>query len=181
MVSRTDQCAGSTSLRSSQSGPSSATMFQSIGHSGVGVSTTRCSYASTIFLSMFALLTWRKGGAMLQLVSRFHWTAGRAQGRLPGPVVHSLAALVLAMVPLNYAGAQARIDSRSVSCNDLQGRLKQSGALIVSSGPNIYDRYVFDGQFCSVTQIASPSFVATRDAASCLIYRCRDRTAGSSR
>jgi len=118
---------------------------------------------------------------MLKWVVLCRGSAGTVATRAKRRAGHVLMALALSIAPVAGAGAQTRVDSRSLGCKDLQARVRQAGSLIIASGANVFDRYVYDGQFCSVTQIATPSFVPTRDAASCLVYLCRDRTSGSSR
>lgn len=87
---------------------------------------------------------------------------------------------VLVAIPLLFiassAFAQARPDSLRLSCAATRGLVQQSGAIVIGTGPNIYDRYVVDAGFCTITQTTEPAWLQTGDDPQCLIgRRCIER------
>lgn len=82
----------------------------------------------------------------------------------------------LAIVLSVQAHAASRPDSLSMTCAEVQATVARQGAVVVGTGPYVYDRFVSDARFCTPTQIARQSFIRTRDVQSCLVYTCRDRT-----
>ncbi len=62
-----------------------------------------------------------------------------------------------------------------MTCAQAQALVQQRGAIVVGTGPHVYDRYVADRRWCMPTQRTFNAFVATRDNRNCLIgYTCRD-------
>lgn len=71
--------------------------------------------------------------------------------------------------------AQARPDSRSMTCQQAQAMIGQSGAVVMSTGTHTYDRYVRSGMQCfSTGEMAVRSYIATSDNPSCVVYRCEN-------
>ena len=71
------------------------------------------------------------------------------------------------------AAAQGRPDSLSMSCDQARALLRSRGALVIGTGPHIYDRYVTDRRFCAVTEGTRPAWIATRDTRQCMVgYTC---------
>ena len=80
------------------------------------------------------------------------------------------------------ASAQTQLDARSVPCAHLAATVRNRGAVVISSGPYTYDRYVTGGQFCVRPEIAVPAWISTVDAGQCFVgYVCRDRLTFSTR
>ena len=77
-----------------------------------------------------------------------------------------LAAAALAAIAVPSASAQ-RLDTTRMTCGQARAVVASQGAAVLSSGPNIYDRYVASRSFCSVGETTQPAFVATRDSAAC--------------
>ncbi len=67
------------------------------------------------------------------------------------------------------AQAQARPDTRTMSCEQGRALVQSTGAIVLTTGPHTYDRFVVDGRFCPSGQIAEPAWVQTGDAARCRI------------
>lgn len=65
--------------------------------------------------------------------------------------------------------AQGRPDSATMTCGQTAALVRQRGALILGTGPLIYDRYVSDRGQCAATQQTKQAFVATRDNPSCFV------------
>lgn len=78
--------------------------------------------------------------------------------------------IILTLLAVALAGpamAQGRPDSAAMTCGQSVALVRQRGALILGTGPLVYDRYVSDRGFCAPTQQAKQAFVATRDNPSC--------------
>lgn len=77
--------------------------------------------------------------------------------------------LAIAFVALLAAGAaQAqRLDTTQMSCAQARATVARAGAIVLNSGPHIYDRYVSDRRFCSFGEVTELAFAPTRDTAMC--------------
>ncbi|WP_371346865.1 hypothetical protein [Ancylobacter sp. IITR112] len=73
------------------------------------------------------------------------------------------------------AAAQAMPNSLNMSCAQAQALVAREGAVVIGTGPNLFDRYVTDAGYCS-TQRSKPAWIATRDNPQCLVgQECRER------
>ena len=73
----------------------------------------------------------------------------------------------------NFAHAQPRPSTTEMPCASVAGLVATRGAVVLSTGPNTYDRYVANGDACDRGQGTEPAFERTHDAAQCFIgYRC---------
>lgn len=69
--------------------------------------------------------------------------------------------------------AHARPDTLAMSCREAAGLVTARGAIVLGTGPNIYDRYVREVRFCSGSEQLKPEWVKTRDNPQCFIgYTC---------
>lgn len=86
-------------------------------------------------------------------------------------------ALSIPLVFLASAGfAQSLPDSLTMSCESARQLVSQRGAVVLASGPVIFDRYVSTGLSCDPTQMTRPAWVPTKDTRQCFVgYRCTDR------
>jgi hypothetical protein len=74
------------------------------------------------------------------------------------------------------AFAQARPDSLRMTCNQARAFVAARGAVILGSGPHVYDRIVSDNRFCTWPQGVERTTVPTLDTRACFAgYVCRDR------
>jgi len=72
--------------------------------------------------------------------------------------------------------AQSMPNTLNMSCASAAGLVNRSGAVVLATGPNVFDRYVSSRRFCDVTQTVQPQWLATADNPQCFVgYRCRDR------
>ena len=72
--------------------------------------------------------------------------------------------------------AQALPNSLSMSCASARGLVFQSGAVVVGTGPYLYERFVTDAGYCEITQTTEPAWIPTADDRQCLIgKRCIER------
>ncbi|MDB5644645.1 hypothetical protein [Methylobacterium sp.] len=86
------------------------------------------------------------------------------------------AILVSAVLTLGVAGAQARPDTRAMTCAEASALVAQAGAIVMSTGPATYARFVRDGGFCPLPETTQPSWEITRDNPQCFVgYTCRDK------
>ena len=72
--------------------------------------------------------------------------------------------------------AQARPDSLTMSCAAAYELVRQRGAVVIGTGPNLYERFVTDARYCEMAQRTKPAWIPTADQRQCLVgQRCRDR------
>lgn len=84
-----------------------------------------------------------------------------------------LASLLLSLATPSMA--QARPDSLATRCADLQALVRREGAVVIGTGPNLYDRFVADPGYCA-SQRSEPAWIPARDVKQCLVgQRCRER------
>ncbi|MHB2166320.1 hypothetical protein [Alsobacter sp. R-9] len=69
--------------------------------------------------------------------------------------------------------AQARPDSLRMTCAQARSIVATRGAVVIGTGPYIYDRFVADRRFCSLNEFARPAFIRSRDTPQCMVgYKC---------
>jgi hypothetical protein len=79
---------------------------------------------------------------------------------------------VAAGLAATAAEAQERPSTLAMSCAQANRLVATRGAVVLSTGPYTYDRYV-GGNFCAINESTEPAWVPTADAAQCFIgYRC---------
>ena len=84
-----------------------------------------------------------------------------------------LAACVSGAAFTGLAQAQGRPDSLRMSCAAARSLVSTRGAVVLGSGPDIYDRYVATQGFCQRVEITKPAWVATGDMRQCFVgYLC---------
>src|SRR5215210_1031833 len=72
------------------------------------------------------------------------------------------------------AEAQVRPSTLTMTCVQASGLVATRGAVVLSTGPYTYDRYVSGGNSCAINESTEPTWVPTHDKAQCFIgYRCR--------
>jgi len=89
-------------------------------------------------------------------------------------LVDFAAAIALAayLVP-NFAHGQARPTTTGMPCASVAGLVASRGAIVLSTGPHTYDRYVASGAACQRGEGTEAAFERTSDAEQCFIgYRC---------
>jgi hypothetical protein len=94
--------------------------------------------------------------------------------------VNFAAAISLAayLVP-GLAHNQARPTTTGLPCASVAGLVASRGAVVLSTGPNTYDRYVASGAACQRGEGTEAAFERTSDAVQCFIgYRCTRASAG---
>ncbi|MET0312849.1 MAG: hypothetical protein ABW275_00495, partial [Hansschlegelia sp.] len=82
---------------------------------------------------------------------------------------------LVATAGLGATSAEARPYAPKMSCSSLQSLLKERGALVISTGPNTYDRYVSDSRYCQRTQRLVPEWIQSADKPDCGVgYTCKE-------
>ncbi|NBJ13595.1 hypothetical protein [Microvirga arsenatis] len=76
--------------------------------------------------------------------------------------------------------AQENSSTPAIICRQARGLVAIRGAVVLRTGPYIYDRYVSGQQFCQINERARPVWVPTADVRQCFVgYRCQsDRQQG---
>ena len=89
-------------------------------------------------------------------------------------VLRSAWAGLALMGTLVGAAAQTRPDSLRMSCDAVRRLILERGAVILGTGPDIYDRYVSTQGFCQRDERTEPVWMATADSRQCFIgYSCK--------
>jgi len=85
-------------------------------------------------------------------------------------------AIALALLILTTAAAPAlaqRASTPSMSCRAAATLVARNGAVVLGTGPDLYDRYVVNESFCPIGYYARPAFLPTRDNPQCYVgYYC---------
>ena len=69
--------------------------------------------------------------------------------------------------------AQSRPSTTSMACGAANGLVRSQGAVVLSTGRDMYDRYVAGQNFCGPGESARATFVPAADNPQCFIgYRC---------
>ncbi len=91
-----------------------------------------------------------------------------------------MAALMLALVSSRDVAAQNHPDTLRMTCAAAADVVRRAGAVVLQSGPNIYDRYVSAQNFCAREEIMKPQWVPAADTAQCFIgYVCQRESWGA--
>jgi hypothetical protein len=86
-------------------------------------------------------------------------------------------ALYLSMLAFSTAAvAQGRPYTPSMPCREASALVTARGAVVLSTGPNSYERVVAHGGLCSVEETSAPAWEPTADNPRCFVgYRCKDK------
>jgi hypothetical protein len=91
------------------------------------------------------------------------------------PLLLALAATLVAADAGTRASAQSRPSTLAMSCAQTARLVGSRGAIVMNTGPNTYDRYVSNRNFCEINEVLEPIWAPTADNPQCFIgYRCRD-------
>jgi hypothetical protein len=84
--------------------------------------------------------------------------------------------LAVTLLSLSATAADAqgrRPDTRAMSCGQAAALVQARGAVVLTTGPDLYDRYVRDGGFCERDRTTQPAYVPSADTPQCFVgYRC---------
>ena len=65
--------------------------------------------------------------------------------------------------------AMAMPSSLTFTCRNLVGLINARGAVVLSTGPGLFDRYVSSGKYCEVGLEPLPAWVPTQDTTQCFV------------
>jgi hypothetical protein len=83
----------------------------------------------------------------------------------------TLATLILACTAAPALAQRA--STPGMSCQSAATLVARQGAVVLSTGPDLYDRYVANDTFCPIGYFARPAFLPTRDNPQCHVgYYC---------
>lgn len=84
--------------------------------------------------------------------------------------------LALTLVGLaSAAAAQPRPSTLAMSCNQTRNLITAQGAVVLSTSPTTYSRFVSTVGACQRGQTTAPAWAPTADSPQCFVgYRCRD-------
>ena len=72
------------------------------------------------------------------------------------------------------AFAQSRPDTRKMTCPDVRKLVETRRAVVLSTGDNTYDRFVWTAQSCARGELTVPAYARTLDFTGCHIgYTCQ--------
>lgn len=81
--------------------------------------------------------------------------------------------LILALLPLGLTASAALAqdfpNTLNMTCAEATATVNRTGAAVLATGPNIFNRYVQDVGLCTGAQVAQPQWVQTRDEQRCPI------------
>lgn len=85
-----------------------------------------------------------------------------------------LIAPTTAILLAGVLAANARPDTRLMTCAQVRSLIAQHGAIVLATGPTTFDRYVSaGGARCKVGQVAQRVSVPSRDG-KCPVLRCAE-------
>lgn len=91
------------------------------------------------------------------------------------PALLSAALLATGILATGNALAQSRPYSPRMSCNALVNLVDRRGAIVISTSPTTYDRYVRSRSFCQPTEVTEPRWVRAADTRACFVgYTCKE-------
>ena len=103
---------------------------------------------------------------MLRAFSNLSRRAGRGCAR-------SLLLIITLVLVGSPADAQ-RPDARNMSCAQARALVQSRGAVVISTGQHIYDRFVASANFCVWGERLEPAWIGTGEGARCQVgFLCR--------
>jgi hypothetical protein len=78
---------------------------------------------------------------------------------------------IAALLTLAATQAEARPDTRAMTCGQVVGLVNRSGAVVLTTGRFTYDRFVSGPGACSVGEAVRAVTVSTRDGP-CRVLHC---------
>ncbi|WP_096172800.1 hypothetical protein [Cohaesibacter sp. ES.047] len=86
----------------------------------------------------------------------------------------ALSALAVTLVASGaQASADARVDSQKMSTSALQELIQDRGAVILTTGEDLFDRYVASKSECLIGESTERAYVPTADSSSAFVgYTC---------
>jgi len=83
-------------------------------------------------------------------------------------VIYSIPVLLLVMlISASAAHSQGRLDSRNMTCNQARDLVRNSGAVVMSTGRFTFERVVYSVSFCQSFELTKPFYAPTLDVKKC--------------
>lgn len=109
-----------------------------------------------------------------KVMSEVRPTASKGRVSLPSPAG---TAILAGLLILGVTAAQARPSLYTMTCSEARAFVRNKGAVVVDTAPNVTRRIVADGSYCDRLQRTKPFFGKTRDNPQCRIgLRCATET-----
>ncbi|WP_246519935.1 hypothetical protein [Ancylobacter lacus] len=87
-----------------------------------------------------------------------------------------LAVLPALLLGISAAAAQPLPNALAMSCEAARALVRQSGVVVLATGPDLYERIVTGQRFCMMQQTTAPAWIPTQDQKQCLVgRRCQER------
>ena len=88
---------------------------------------------------------------------------------------HLMLAASILVLAATQASAQ-RTDTRQHTCQQIYATVQHYGSVVLTTGPNRYDRYVGFQNYCQGSQVAHKAYAPTIDNPRCYIgFQCKER------
>jgi hypothetical protein len=89
------------------------------------------------------------------------------------PSRHAIRLGLAALLAVTVAGsALARPDTRAMTCAQTRSLIERSGAIVLTTGSQTYDRFVGSRAMCDHPYVPTVTYVRTRDG-QCPVYNCQ--------
>jgi len=87
-----------------------------------------------------------------------------------------LSLLILAATLASASLAEARPSTATMSCGQAAATVARAGAIVLTTGPNTYERFVASNAQCLPGEFTEAAQAPTADSPSCTVgYVCRQR------
>lgn len=88
---------------------------------------------------------------------------------------------ILVAAALLTSGSAFAFSSLDHSCQEAHDAVMANGAMIIHTGPDLYDRYVSHDAYCELNQRTQPAWIPTMDSDACFVgYTCVNQSDGGS-
>lgn len=92
-------------------------------------------------------------------------------------ITQPLALISLSALWANTAFAAEHISTRNLTCEAAKKLVQTQGAVLLSTGPDLFDSYVRDRTFCTPSEQTIVNFIPTQDNKTCFVgYTCQEMT-----
>ncbi|PLW75717.1 hypothetical protein [Cohaesibacter celericrescens] len=82
---------------------------------------------------------------------------------------------ISAIASTTFASAAQHVDSHSLTGSQVKQLVQEQGSVLLDTGPNLFDRYVANGSYCTLLgEHAEPAYVPTANSSSEFVgYTCQ--------
>ena len=70
---------------------------------------------------------------------------------------------------LATTGAEARPDTRQMTCGEVNAAIQDAGSLVMTTGRNTYQRFVANRNWCDPWELTKPQYAPSADQARCVV------------